>query len=255
MDSEHQIEYNEEHVPYLVEHIVPLDSDDEYEIEMVIQTMTMTHPAVMKNEDVQGWISKGYKFVHLGQIDVLVKPHFKYELNAPYLISLLDVRHVDWKQALICQFTGELSKDGLCRVQPNFILSLQVPHLLQELSSEADRHIYMVGKKGKEVLITESESEPEEFECKSEFCNNFASASPYEIIQDNNSNLDNSTSELGSNIERGVYSDNEVPIAPKQQEKWAVSEKVTKALLDKGTIPINFWDFTPKNSLKNSKIK
>ncbi|KAF3789145.1 hypothetical protein EJ110_NYTH07222 [Nymphaea thermarum] len=82
-------------------------------------------------EDVQGWVSKGYKFVHLGQIDVLVKPHFKYELNAPYLVSLLDVRHVDWKQALICQFTGELSKDGLCCVQPNFTLSLQDPHLLQ----------------------------------------------------------------------------------------------------------------------------
>ncbi|KAF3771600.1 hypothetical protein EJ110_NYTH60055, partial [Nymphaea thermarum] len=36
-----------------------------------------------------------------------------------------------WKQALICQFTGELSKDGLCCVQPNFTLSLQDPHLLQ----------------------------------------------------------------------------------------------------------------------------
>ncbi|KAF3777808.1 hypothetical protein EJ110_NYTH45027 [Nymphaea thermarum] len=82
-------------------------------------------------EDVQGWSSKSYKFVHLGQIDVLVKPHFKYELNAPYLISLLDVRHIDWKHALICQFTGELSKNGLCCVQPNFTLSLQDPHLLQ----------------------------------------------------------------------------------------------------------------------------
>ncbi|KAF3781625.1 hypothetical protein EJ110_NYTH36432 [Nymphaea thermarum] len=450
-------------------------------------------------EDVQGWVSKGYKFVHLGQIDVLVKPHFKYELNAPYLVSLLDVRHVDWKQALICQFTGELSKDGLCCVQPNFTLSLQDPYLLQafvlcvqikevnlvaksvyatitsrctfnllqstltsfrldyginfplsmnknimqvgveisnegflqgypaigeflqrqkykekkawqsifskypekhahrqsqlqlqpsralslppvlptvrgfseetsspnrdsavkmmmmttpkaeqgesgasgtgyvvsgewppkmayatttseelqkgtpefradikrlfevleiehdwdlieneaefeeclrnknvfyleeeddeiksiitDSSSEAAGHIYMVSKKGKEILITESESEPEEeleeFNCKSEFCNTFAptSTSPYEIIHENSSNSENSTSESGSDIERGIYSDNEVPIAPQHQERKAVSDKVAKALLDKGTIPINFWEFTPKTSLRNSEIK
>ncbi|KAF3790246.1 hypothetical protein EJ110_NYTH16815 [Nymphaea thermarum] len=97
----------------------------EHEIESSDENKEVSFP------DVQGWISKGYKFVHLGQINVLVKPHFKYELNSPYLISLLDVRHVDWKQALICQFTGELSKDGLCCVQPNFMLSLQDPHLLQ----------------------------------------------------------------------------------------------------------------------------
>ncbi|KAF3773848.1 hypothetical protein EJ110_NYTH54125 [Nymphaea thermarum] len=97
----------------------------EHEIESSDENKEVSFP------DIQGWISKGYKFVHLGQIDVLVKPHFKYELNAPYLISLLDVRHVDWKQALICQFIEELSKDGLCCVQPNFTLSLQDPHLLQ----------------------------------------------------------------------------------------------------------------------------
>ncbi|KAF3771543.1 hypothetical protein EJ110_NYTH60227 [Nymphaea thermarum] len=160
-DPDVQIECVEENEPYLVEHTL-LDSDVEHEcrhdhpdhdddsscnhaschLPQRIRTKKILvdescflwkepRRPQMKMEDVKGWVTKGYKFVHLEQIDVLVKPHFKYELNAPYLISLLDVRHVDWKQALICQFTGELSKDGLCCVQPNFMLSLQDPHLLQ----------------------------------------------------------------------------------------------------------------------------
>ncbi|KAF3779373.1 ORF V Enzymatic polyprotein [Nymphaea thermarum] len=94
-------------------------------------------------------------------------------------------------------------------------------------SSEAVGHICMVAKKDKEVLIDESD----------------------------NLDSDDSTSESGSDIEREIYSDDDVPIVPNQQEKRADSEKGAKALLDKGTVPINFWDFTPKNSLKNSKIK
>ena len=66
---------------------------------------------------------KGYKFVLMGQIDFLIKPHFKYELNAEYLISLLDVRQIEWQDALICQFCSTLNKDGMYVVQPNFTLS------------------------------------------------------------------------------------------------------------------------------------
>ncbi|KAF3778868.1 putative Polyprotein CP [Nymphaea thermarum] len=140
----------------------------------------------------------------------------------------------------------------------------EIKSIITDTSSEAAGHIYMVSKKGKEILITEeSEPEPEEepdeeeFNCKDEYCNTFAptNTSPYEIIQENSSTSENSTSDSESDIEKGIYSDNEVPIAPQHQEKKAVSDKVAKALLDKGTIPINFWEFIPKTSLRNSEIK
>ncbi|KAF3779382.1 hypothetical protein EJ110_NYTH40815 [Nymphaea thermarum] len=139
----------------------------------------------------------------------------------------------------------------------------EIKSIITDASSDAAGHIYMVSKKGKEILIAEEsepeleEEEPEEFNCKDEYCNTFAptNTSPYEIIQENSSNSENSTSDSGSDIEKGIYSDDEVPVAPQQQEKKAVSDKVAKAPLDKGTIPINFWEFTPKTSLRNSEIK
>ncbi|KAF3771688.1 putative Polyprotein CP [Nymphaea thermarum] len=104
--------------------------------------------------------------------------------------------------------------------------------ITESSSSEAVGHICMVAKKGKEVLMEEFESEPDEPDCKSEFCNTFAPTTPYEIIS-SNSDSDDSTSESGSDIEKEIYSDDDVPIVPKQQEKRADSEKVAKALLEK----------------------
>ena len=83
--------------------------------------------------DVQKWKNKNYKFMHIGQIDIIVHPHFTYHLNAPYLVSLLDVRHLDWQKALVGQFTGNLDREGLCSIQPNFTFALDDPHLTNAL--------------------------------------------------------------------------------------------------------------------------
>nr|DBA06664.1 TPA_asm: polyprotein [Welwitschia mirabilis virus 1] len=84
-------------------------------------------------EHIERWQKNGYKSVHLGQIDIIVSPRFNYNLNAEYVATLVDVRHIRWEDAKICQFKGILNKDGICSVQPNYQISLSDEHLAHSL--------------------------------------------------------------------------------------------------------------------------
>ncbi|KAH9293036.1 hypothetical protein KI387_041761, partial [Taxus chinensis] len=50
-------------------------------------------------------------------------------LNVEYVVTLLDIRHTSWADAVVTQFYGTLDRDGLCRIRPGFSMALEDKHL------------------------------------------------------------------------------------------------------------------------------
>ena len=69
--------------------------------------------------------NKGFKFIHLGLIQVGIKPLTRRGINVSVLLRLLDARFTNENQALLGMVEANMSHDPICfNVNPDLTLSL-----------------------------------------------------------------------------------------------------------------------------------
>lgn len=80
---------------------------------------------------LRGGGKKGYFHVHFSYVDIIVHPHFNYDIRVEYFGSLINTCCRIWNQVVIAQIHGILTKasdeskggDGHIFVCPNFTIS------------------------------------------------------------------------------------------------------------------------------------
>ena len=75
-----------------------------------------------------------FNYLHVGLVQVAVKPLFRLGLDIPVLISLRDKRHEDFSNSLLGMVQSNLENGPVYfNCYPNFTLSLHDPHILSAL--------------------------------------------------------------------------------------------------------------------------
>lgn len=59
-------------------------------------------PFFIIEQEYKKWVASGHKYVHLSKIGFLLNPLFSYEVNAKYLVSIIDISQVEWIIAYRC---------------------------------------------------------------------------------------------------------------------------------------------------------
>ena len=74
---------------------------------------------------------KGFNFLHVGLVQVGIKPLVREGLNSSVCIALRDMRHLNFDDSLLGVVQSDLSS-GLVHFDcfPNFTVSLHDPHVL-----------------------------------------------------------------------------------------------------------------------------
>ena len=71
------------------------------------------------------FINKGYKFIHLGLIQVGIKPLTRRGINAAVLLRLFDGRFTDYEQGMLAMVEASFSKGPIhFNCNPNLTISL-----------------------------------------------------------------------------------------------------------------------------------
>jgi len=52
-------------------------------------------------EDVSRWQDKGFFHVHFPHVDLIIHPHFNYNIGAEFFATLIDTRCQIWEQAIL----------------------------------------------------------------------------------------------------------------------------------------------------------
>jgi len=92
-------------------------------------TLSVLNPRKLRN-----YLMKGFRFVHIGHLDVTVTPLTRMNLNTSILVCVVDYRHNQFEQALIAAVEAALDKGKVTFfLSPNLTLSLTERHLNQAL--------------------------------------------------------------------------------------------------------------------------
>lgn len=68
-------------------------------------TLSVLNPRKLRN-----YLMKGFRFVHIGHLDVTVTPLTRMNLNTSILVCVVDYRHNQFEQALIAAVEAALDK-------------------------------------------------------------------------------------------------------------------------------------------------
>ena len=80
---------------------------------------------LFKKKEMKEFRNKGYKFIHLGLIQVGIKPLTRRGINAAVLLRLFDGRFTDYKQGMLGMVEASLSKDPIhFNCNPDLTISL-----------------------------------------------------------------------------------------------------------------------------------
>ena len=80
---------------------------------------------MFKKKEMKEFRNKGYKFIHLGLIQVGIKPLTRRGINAAVLLRLFDGRFTDYKQGMLGMVKASLSKGPIhFNCNPNLTISL-----------------------------------------------------------------------------------------------------------------------------------
>jgi hypothetical protein len=80
---------------------------------------------LFKKKEMKEFRNKGYRFIHLGLIQVGIKPLTRRGINAAVLLRLLDGRFTDHEQARLGMVEANISKGPIhFNVNPDLTLSL-----------------------------------------------------------------------------------------------------------------------------------
>ena len=80
---------------------------------------------LFKKKEMKEFRNKGYKFLHLGLIQVGIKPLTRKGINAVVLLRLFDGRFTDYKQGMLGMVEASLSKGPIhFNCSPDLTISL-----------------------------------------------------------------------------------------------------------------------------------
>jgi len=78
---------------------------------------------------------KIYKFLHIGLIQVAIKPMFRLGIDAPVLVILRDARHMNFNNSLLAMAESNISNGPIYfNCYPNFTIGLFDPNILDTLT-------------------------------------------------------------------------------------------------------------------------
>lgn len=78
---------------------------------------------------------KNYKFLHIGLIQVAIKPMFRLGIDAPVLLILRDARHTNFNNSLLAMAESNISNGPIYfNCYPNFTIGLFDPNILDTLT-------------------------------------------------------------------------------------------------------------------------
>jgi hypothetical protein len=95
-----------------------------------------------------------YSFIHIGLVQVAIKPLTRQWLNNSVLLCLIDGRHLNFRDSLLGSIESSLYEGSLYfNCHPNFSLSLFDPTLLQALELNIKTHGYNMMKGSQPLAI------------------------------------------------------------------------------------------------------
>ena len=105
------------------------------------KSLTLQNIPIHSNREFLNLFSKSlilhreeFNYLHVGLVQVAVKPLFKLGLDIPVHISLRDKRHEDFSNSLLGMIQSNSENELIYfNCYPNFALSLNDPHILSAL--------------------------------------------------------------------------------------------------------------------------
>lgn len=104
------------------EKVVPLYSEN--------QSMSL-----LSKKTILKYINQGYRFMHIGLVQIAIKPLTVEGLNTSMHVALRDCRHINYKDSLLGLFETSLTNGPIySNCFPNFTVSLTDPHIMKILT-------------------------------------------------------------------------------------------------------------------------
>ncbi|RDX65399.1 Enzymatic polyprotein, partial [Mucuna pruriens] len=114
---------------------------------------------ILKQNELDEHIKKGYNYIHLGLIQIAAKPNYRLGINSPILMMLRDIRCKKFKDSIISIVESNLHDDpAFFNCYPNFSMNLRNDKTIQipkKLSHEE-----IISKVPEEWLLEEIIEEP-----------------------------------------------------------------------------------------------
>lgn len=98
---------------------------------------------------------KTYKFLHIGLVQVAIKPMFRLGIDAPILLILRDARHTNFNNSLLAMAESNIANGPIYfNCYPNFTVGLFDPNILDTLTlTVKTKNLEFKEKTGAAVII------------------------------------------------------------------------------------------------------
>ena len=107
-----------------------------YGINKEFETCYLLSPTTIKTHK-----KHGHKFLHIGLVQVGVKPLIKEGLNSSILMALRDTRHIRFDDSLLGTIESSLNGGPVhFNCFPNFVVHLHDPHVMKTLTLNIKTH-------------------------------------------------------------------------------------------------------------------
>lgn len=109
-----------------------------YSIKTVEQTVALNSTeqklCLLTEETINQHRKKGFKYLHIGLVQIGVKPLFRLGCDTPVLLCLRDERHRDFENSLLAILESNLTNGPIySQCYPNYSISLLDPNILKTL--------------------------------------------------------------------------------------------------------------------------
>ncbi|KAG6670599.1 hypothetical protein I3843_Q052600 [Carya illinoinensis] len=135
-----------------------LSFNSEFKVKIVEQTCEVSNVQekyhLFTKKSIQEFLSKGYKFLHIGSVQIAVKPLTRLGINASILLCLRDARHNQFETSILGMiqsslFNGHVYFDCF----PDLPLALNDPNILKALTLNIATSGYDMVKGSKPLAV------------------------------------------------------------------------------------------------------
>ena len=169
-ETDPSVNWNQWMIPRMIPRIQPssiyqtswfksnLSFNSEFKVKTVEQTCEVSNVQekyhLFTKKSIQEFLSKGYKFLHIGSVQIAVKPLTRLGINASILLCLRDARHNQFETSILGMiqsslFNGPVYFDCF----PDLPLALNDPNILKALTLNIATFGYDIIKGSKPLVV------------------------------------------------------------------------------------------------------